>query len=363
MFIRCKRLLGLLAFLVFPLVFITTTHTAEVQTYDITDIGTLDGDETSIATGINNSGDVIGISIDKKGRSTAFFWSDGKIKKIGHLDKKHTFVTSINDLGQVVGYSIPDKGPNRAFIQDVDGGQPTDLPTLPGGAESLANSINNSGQVVGRSRGGESHEHESEHERGSRAFQYEDGTITDLQTSLNLGRFGGIRSDAISINKFGRITGHFYTSAHIGYSRAFFHRDGDEPIDLGTLGGKNTVVSGINDADQVVGHSQTLSGELRAFVWDRIHGFLIINPFPGGAQSLAYDINNLGQVVGASESAVSRLRAFIYSGGRMRNLNSLIPADSGWELVTAKAINDRGQIVGEGVIRGERHAFLLTPAP
>src|SRR5215813_13212044 len=83
MLIRWKHLLGLLAFLVFPLVFVTTTHTAEVQTYDITDIGPLGGDETSIATGINRFGDVIGISIDEKGRSTAFFWRNGKIKKIG----------------------------------------------------------------------------------------------------------------------------------------------------------------------------------------------------------------------------------------------------------------------------------------
>jgi hypothetical protein len=52
----------------------------------------------------------------------------------------------------------------------------------------------------------------------------------------------------------------------------------------------------------------------------------------------------------------------------MRDLNDLIPADSGWELRTAQDINDVGQIVGYGVIDingdgiySERRAFLLTP--
>src|SRR5262249_38278489 len=104
-------------------------------------------------------------------------------------------------------------------------------------------------------------------------------------------------------------------------------------------------------------------GDPRAFVWDRIHKFLVLHPFPGGTQSLAFGINNLGQVVGATDSVERRLQAFLYDGNKMNNLNRLLPAGSGWELVTAKAINDRGQIVGEGIIKGERHAFILSPRP
>jgi probable HAF family extracellular repeat protein len=45
----------------------------------------------------------------------------------------------------------------------------------------------------------------------------------------------------------------------------------------------------------------------------------------------------------------------------MTDLNSLIPAGSGWVLTSARGINDAGQIVGTGTISGVQHAFLLTP--
>jgi probable HAF family extracellular repeat protein len=45
----------------------------------------------------------------------------------------------------------------------------------------------------------------------------------------------------------------------------------------------------------------------------------------------------------------------------MRDLNSLLPANSGWELTAAYGINDRGQIVGKGKKDGQTKAYLLTP--
>ena len=49
----------------------------------------------------------------------------------------------------------------------------------------------------------------------------------------------------------------------------------------------------------------------------------------------------------------------------MQDLNSLLAPSSGpgWELDSANAINDAGQIVGEGLVNGQDHAFLLTPTP
>ena len=53
---------------------------------------------------------------------------------------------------------------------------------------------------------------------------------------------------------------------------------------------------------------------------------------------------------------------FLYSDGVMRDLNSLIPADSGWELANVEDINDNGYIVGKGIRSdGREHAVLLTP--
>jgi hypothetical protein len=45
----------------------------------------------------------------------------------------------------------------------------------------------------------------------------------------------------------------------------------------------------------------------------------------------------------------------------MQDLNDLIPANSGWVLINANAINDAGQITGYGTKGGHNYGFLLTP--
>jgi hypothetical protein len=45
----------------------------------------------------------------------------------------------------------------------------------------------------------------------------------------------------------------------------------------------------------------------------------------------------------------------------MRDLNTLVPPDSGWVLHGASAINDSGQIVGWGYFNKELRGFLLNP--
>jgi len=52
----------------------------------------------------------------------------------------------------------------------------------------------------------------------------------------------------------------------------------------------------------------------------------------------------------------------LYRDGAMTDLNSLIPADSGWDLEGAFGFGDSGSIVGYGSINGEQHMFLLSPA-
>lgn len=59
-----------------------------------------------------------------------------------------------------------------------------------------------------------------------------------------------------------------------------------------------------------------------------------------------------------------QVSAYVWEDGEFRDLNDLIPKDSGWQrLKTAVDINDHGQIVGVGMKGGTQRLFLLTPAP
>lgn len=77
-----------------------------------------------------------------------------------------------------------------------------------------------------------------------------------------------------------------------------------------------------------------------------------------GANSGASGVNNKGQTVGESDGV-----PVIWDDGKMTDLNTLIPANSGWTLLHVSDIDDKGQIVGNGKLKGRNRAFLLTPKP
>ena len=79
----------------------------------------------------------------------------------------------------------------------------------------------------------------------------------------------------------------------------------------------------------------------------------------------ARDIDQTGRVVGWSRDNDSggqarQFSAVLWENGQPRDLNDLIPENSGWQLTDAYAINERGQIVGSGFLNGQLRACLLT---
>jgi hypothetical protein len=78
--------------------------------------------------------------------------------------------------------------------------------------------------------------------------------------------------------------------------------------------------------------------------------------------SAAHGMNDFGHVVGTSGSDVLPVYAVYWPGsGSLQDLNGLVPVNSGWLLEDAKGIDNVGQIVGQGQVGSNTHAFLLTP--
>lgn len=123
-------------------------------------------------------------------------------------------------------------------------------------------------------------------------------------------------------------------------------------------------VEGVNQDGQAVGFINSEEG-WRAFMFDRKSQSSIDLGDLGGFQSLAFGINDLSQVVGRSRNNPQscEFKAFIWDATHgMRSLSELIPSDSGWDtLEDASSINNHGYILGTGIYKGREQTFLLVP--
>src|SRR5262245_17966926 len=110
----------MIALSLLALSFVAVAATAPLAArFRVVDLGTLGG-ASSEATGLNNSGEVVGWSRDETGAARAFLYRDGAMVNLGTLPGgSASFATAINDLGQVVGYGgINEFGPQfREFTQ------------------------------------------------------------------------------------------------------------------------------------------------------------------------------------------------------------------------------------------------------
>lgn len=179
------------------------------------------------------------------------------------------------------------------------------------------------------------------------AFHWKTDLGTTLYSSIYYRWLG---TAAYAINMFG----HFAGSAErqpvppqLQWRQAYIWQpDPAEPGYIGAFGGPEgtagmSVIYGMNDLSQVVGES-----EGRAFFWQTLEESLT-SLGPGAAK----DINNMGEIVGYAPGPTD---TYAWVGRRdpgapvTWDLNALIPANSGWTLLQALGINDRGWIVGIG---------------
>jgi hypothetical protein len=157
-------------------------------------------------------------------------------------------------------------------------------------------------------------------------------------------------------------------------------------------------IKAVNKMGDMIGDAYDDQGRYHAFTWNPSQGQRIMGPsdryssavaindaghilIQAGADAYLEDTGNLQRldlsskfynstramnncdfVVGGYGPNSDQYRAFLWNTtAGFRDLNSLIPRDSGWTLELATAINDRGEIVGRGDFHDDERGFLLIP--
>jgi hypothetical protein len=388
------------AAVVLTLAALSHAHAAQ-PSYLLTNLGDLVGNGTiftshgSAAFGVNNLGQVSGSSSTvlpngNGGPVHAFLWTPDAVNgTTGHMvdlspssngiDDADT--VRINSFGQVLftdGSAIP--GVQRApvlWTPAMRNGTTGTTAALVG-ATSDGFGLNDLGQVVGRMFPGLCFAWTPSQPNGI------GGSINhhfDSTRNQDIPGYGfGACTFAVAINNVGQVTG----TVGVGFwGRAFIHLNDPiffpnvGPLELGSIDIGDIVGPGPN-ADP---NDQTWSGGGNAinnfghvaggsvFPGVGIHPFLFdgttlrdVAPL-SGAGGAALGINAADQVVGQAIFATPG-GAFLFDQGTTYQLLSLVePASAqGWsQLVTAYAINDSGQIVGQGIFNGQARAFLATP--
>jgi len=176
---------------------------------EVRELPPLPGDSTSAATGINDKGQVIGISgacgtaVGGVAARHAVLWEKGKPTHLGNLGGiAWNTPMALNERGDIVGFSNVSKEDGAAFNARAflwtRGRGIQDLGTLPGDSLSQALGINEQRQIVGISC--------TAGFASCRAFLWERGVMMDLN-DLVPDDYADHLFTANDINNLGQITG------------------------------------------------------------------------------------------------------------------------------------------------------------
>jgi probable HAF family extracellular repeat protein len=308
--------------------------------YHIQPIGLLSGGTYSIANDINNLGEVTGIADiaineHRKRQSAVLYRPWDGLQQITAATPAPEYEVSsghgINDLTQVVGLMTGSFwGP---FLWTPGQG----MTQLQAPEISFAKAINNNGMIAGTEDRGLMLGLAATWEGPSHQYR----VVDDTPASEG--------SNAHDVNDQGSIVGFQQLG---GQYKPFIVNPG---APLQTIGNSNGLANAISNNGHVVG---SVGG--RGFLWTAAAGFTLLDTL-GGKSSAAYGVNNAGAVVGNIYYSSGQSQPFLYEAGVMTNLNNLLQSGSQWQLQDAVAINERGQIAGNGLYGSARMGYILSP--
>jgi probable HAF family extracellular repeat protein len=277
---------------------------------------------------------VVVTSRGKKGIGIELFTVTYERVDLGTLGGGSSVAQSINDAGQIAGNSQTASNEQHVFVWA--NGSMQDL------GPGYASAINSLGAVTGYIN--------------SRAVVWTPRTSGGYNPPSDLGTLGGSTSEGRAINDQGQVTGESTTLS--GASHAFL-RTGGVMTDIQTIAGGNSFPWGMNNSGHVVGQWNGTPNQ--SFLWTPATGMQLL-PTLGGSRGVALDVNDNEQVVGWSEPAPGQQdEAYIYENGVIRRMGTLGAPGS-----VATAINRFGQAAGRASVtsgrRTSNHPFYWTAA-
>jgi probable HAF family extracellular repeat protein len=265
--------------------------------------------ETADPDVFNYGGDVVG-GLPSPTTWRAFLWHDGKLKSLGTLGGPDSSATDINENNEINGISFTSSIPTPSGIPPLEpfiwkNAHMRSLGSL-GGTFGITANLTSKGETVG---------------------------------------FSDLKGDQ---------------AAH-----AYHWKVGQGMKDLGVLGGTFSQATWINEAGEIVGGSTTMNDE--AFHAVRWRNGIIedLGTAAGNSCSFTAQLNVRGELAGQSFNCdgTGEAHAIIWEPtGSAIDLNLFLPPDSNLNLVETHFINDRGEIVVNGLLpNGDEHIVVFVP--
>lgn len=116
----------------------------------------------------------------------------------------------------------------------------------------------------------------------------------------------------------------------------------------------NLMTRKLNDQGQVIACESLYRIDPKGFLWDPEKGLVELKDM------LPIAFNNLNQIVGLQTSKLDskKIPLLLWDSGEP---SPIVLQETGIELLSIKAINDNGYMIGDGLFDGKEHGFMLIP--
>ena len=326
---------------------LTTFAGAQIPSYTIYSLGTLPGGFGSASRGVNNASVVAGQSHNGT-RQHAFRW---KLNLLGF--------GVITDLGVLPG-TLDSDGANISPGGTVVGTSDTTPVRWSGGAVALPGIGDATHGAAFAAKSGTTVGFLTSFIPGwgivaQRAVKWQTGKATEVHP------VDATLSQAFDINASGQIAGWASATAFGPPHAMRWGGGGAGDVHGGFTGKVHSNGFALNNDGTVVGMAFSAASATDAVPFQAKVGVgMALLPLPGGTpRGRALDINKDGSVVGFGDPGTVAL--LWLPGMPVVDLQTRIPAGTGWTLRSATSINDHGEIAGWGIFAGTTRAFLLRP--